>query len=175
VPWIDADEEIRDVTRWFGDRGKELWIKPHGVGFQAVVMELGVQSGQALVFFADSEVEAARTARRAFARSEMKDAVRAVGRIAQTQAGQMLIAEVALARLPLFKKAYARQAALGAAVWMADGRNRQAVRGVGSAAIDLARVSAGQRSPQELAAGSRRAIEPAIRLLAGVASDRFRH
>jgi hypothetical protein len=137
-------------------------------------MELGTHSGQALVYFADSEVEAARTARRSYVRSQMKDALRSVGRIAQTQAGQMLIAEVALARLPLFKKAYARQAALGAAVWMADGRNRQAVRGVGSAAVDLARVSAGQGRPQEIAAGSRRMIDPAIRLIAGAASDRFR-
>ena len=125
MPWVEPDEEIENVRAWFGRRGKELWIKPHGVGFHAVVMDTGSESGQALVYYADSEVDAALEARRSYALSQMKDAMRAVGRVAQTQAGQVIIAEVMLGRMKIMKNPFVRQATVGAVVWMSDERNRR--------------------------------------------------
>ncbi len=54
MPWVEPEEEMAAINDWFGRRGKELWIKPHGLGFHAVVMDAGSQSGQALVYYADS-------------------------------------------------------------------------------------------------------------------------
>ena len=165
MPWVEPDEEIENVRAWFGRRGKELWIKPHGVGFHAVVMDTGSESGQALVYYADSEVDAALEARRSYALSQMKDAMRAVGRVAQTQAGQVIIAEVMLGRMKIMKNPFVRQATVGAVVWMSDERNRRVLTRVGAATVDLAAISARERRVQELAESSKRAIAPAIRLL----------
>lgn len=165
MPWVEPDAEIADISAWFAARGKELWIKPHGLGHHAVVIDAGNQSGQALLYYADSELDAARLARRSYVRGQMMDALRAVGRVAQTQAGQVLIAELALARLPILKKPYIRQATVATAVWMVDDRNRRAITRIGTAAIDLAVVSSKERRVQDLAATSMRMIEPALRAL----------
>ena len=173
MPWIDPDAEIREIGAWFARRDKDLFIKPHGAGFHAVVMDAGSDSGRAHVYFADTELEAARLALRSYARERLTVALRSVGRIAQTQAGQIMIAEIALARLPLMRKRYARQAAVGVAVWMADDRNRRAVRSAVSAAADVAALSAGKRTrrAQDLAAGSRKAVRPAVQLLGEAAVE----
>ena len=76
MPWVEPEAEIANVAAWFARRGKELWIKPHQLGFHAVVMDAGSQSGKALVYYGDSEVDAAREARRAYAMGQMKDAMR---------------------------------------------------------------------------------------------------
>jgi hypothetical protein len=165
MPWVEPEAEIANVTAWFARRGKELWIKPHQLGYHAVVMDAGSQSGNALVYYGDSEVDAAREARRAYAMGQMKDAMKAVGRVAQTQAGQVLIAEVMLSRLKIMKKPYVRQAAVGAAVWMADERNRKVIGRVGSATVDLAAVSARDKRVRDFADSSRRVIEPTVRRL----------
>ncbi len=165
MPWVEPEEEMAAINDWFGRRGKELWIKPHGLGFHAVVMDAGSQSGQALVYYADSELDAARAARRQYAMGQMKDALRAVGKVAQTQAGQVLIAELALSRIKFMRRPYVRQAAVGAAIWMVDERNRKVLTRIGSATADLAAVSARERRVQELADSSLRAIEPTVRKL----------
>jgi hypothetical protein len=171
MPWLEPDAEIREIQVWFGRRGKELFIKPHGIGYHAVVMEAGTESGEARVYYADSELDAARLALRSYARERLSGALHAVGQIAQSQVGQLVIAEVALARVPLMRHRYARQVAIGAAIWMADERNRRAIRAVAGAAADVASVSRRTHRAQEIASSSRRAIRPAVELLGEAAVE----
>ena len=42
--------------------------------------------------------------------------------MAQTQAGQVIIAEVMLGRMKIMKNLFVRQATVGAVVWMSDQR-----------------------------------------------------
>ena len=63
------------------------------------------------------------------------------------------------------KKPYVRQAAVGAAVWMADERNRKVIGRVGSATVDLAAVSAKERRVQSIAESSRRVITRELKSL----------
>jgi hypothetical protein len=165
MPWVEPEEEIESIREWFGRRKKELWIKPHGIGYHAVVMEMGSESGQALVYYADSEVDAAREARKQYALGQMKDAMRAVGRVAQTQAGQVIIAEVMLGRMKIMKNPFVRQATVGAVVWMADERNRKVLTRVGSATADLAAVSAKDNRVQAIADTSRKVIARELKQL----------
>jgi hypothetical protein len=154
VPWIDPEHEIADIRSWFERRGRELWVQPSPDGqWRAVVTESGRQTGEAHYADGASEVEAARRARRSYAGKQLRDALSTVGAIAQSEAGQLVITELALARVPMLKRPAARRALLAGSIWMADPRNRGAVKELGRRAGDWAVLQA-----RETPSGNRRQL-----------------
>ncbi|HUZ83243.1 MAG TPA: hypothetical protein VMU66_01010, partial [Gaiellales bacterium] len=98
--WSDPAGEVQAIVRWFSDRGLELSLqqRPDG-GWRAIVTAVGVQTGQAEFTEGLSELEAAQRARRRHSTRRLRGAAGAVGAAAQSEVGQLLIAEVALARI----------------------------------------------------------------------------
>jgi hypothetical protein len=149
--WSDPAAEVRAIVQWFSARGLELSLieRPDG-GWRAIVTQVDAQSGQAEFTEGLSELEAAQRARRRHSTRRLRGAVGAVGAAAQSEVGQLLIAEVALSRIPLVKRKFPRQAAVAAGVWMLDGSRRRAVRELGSAGADWIGIQARERARPEL-------------------------
>lgn len=176
--WSDPGAEVRSIERWFADRGLELALieRPDG-GWRAIVTQADAQSGQAEFTEGMSALEAAQRARRRYSTRRLRGAAGAVGAAAQSEVGQLLIAEVALARIPLVKRALPRQAAVAAGVWMLDRGRRRAIRELGAAGADWIGIQARERARPELhrlsEAPAVRAAVPAARQLAAGGIDRL--
>jgi hypothetical protein len=166
MPWIDPEAELAEIRQWFANRGRELWVQPASNGqWRAVVTEIGRETGEAHYADGATEVEAARRARRSFAGRQLRDALSTVGAIAQSEAGQLIITELALARVPLLKRPAARRAVMAGSLWMADPRNRGAVKELGRRAGDWALLQARETRDgrRQLGGGQ---VPPVVRLAA---------
>ena len=178
--WSDPGAEVRAIVQWFSERGLELSLieRPDG-GWRAIVTEFDAQSGQAEFTEGLSELEAAQRARRRHSTRRLRGAVGAIGAAAQSEVGQLLIAEVALSRIPLVKRKFPRQAAVAAGVWMLDGSRRRAVRELGSAGADWLGIQARERARPELRRLSESNVVrvglPAARQIAAGGIDRIAH
>lgn len=178
--WSDPGAEVRAIVQWFSDRGLELSLieRPDG-GWRAIVTQIDAQSGQAEFTEGLSELEAAQRARRRHSTRRLRGAVGAIGAAAQSEVGQLLIAEVALSRIPLVKRRFPRQAVVAAGVWMLDGSRRHAVRELGSAGADWLGIHARERARPELRRLSQSNVVrvglPAARQIAAGGIDRIAH
>ena len=65
--------------------------------------------------------------------------------MAQSEVGQLIIAEVALTKLPLGKRPLARQTMLAGGIWMLDARRRGVAKELGGAAGDWISIRAAER------------------------------
>jgi hypothetical protein len=83
--------------------------------------------------------------------------------MAQTEVGQLLIAEVALTKLPLGKRPFARQTMLATGIWMLDSRRRGVARELGGAAGDWLSIQASERGISRARAGEHPALPAARR------------
>jgi hypothetical protein len=166
MPWIEPEAELEEIRRWFERRGRELWVQPAADGrFRAIVTEAGRETGEAHYADGASELEAARRARRSFAGRQLREALSTVGAIAQSEAGQLVITELALARMPLLKRPAARRAVLAGSLWIADPRNRGAVKELSRRAGDWALLQARETRDGRRQLGGGQAL-PVARLAA---------
>ena len=76
----------------------------------------------------DDELDVARRAQRRQSTHQLRSALNALSTAAQSEAIQLLAAEVLLAQLPGGRSRMGRQAALAAGIWMLDPTRREATR-----------------------------------------------
>jgi len=146
VTWNDSSAELEAVRRWFAQRGLELSLQPWGEsGWRAWVTAADSSSGAGEFVDGATELDAAQRARRHHTGRRFRSAVSALGDMAQTEVGQLLIAEVALTKLPLGKRPFARQTMLATGIWMLDSRRRRVARELGSVAGDWISIQAAER------------------------------
>jgi hypothetical protein len=146
VTWNDSGAELETIRRWFDSRGLELSLQPWGEGrWRAWVTARDSSSGAGEFVDGVSELDAAQRARRHHTTRRFRTALGALGDMAQTEVGQLLIAEVALTKLPLGKRPLARQTMLATGIWMLDSRRRGVARELGSVAGDWISIQAAER------------------------------
>ncbi len=146
VTWNDNAAELEHIRRWFSQRGLELSLQPWGEGrWRAWITPQDSSAGAGEFVDGASEIDAAQRARRHHTTRRFRTAVSALGDMAQTEVGQLLIAEVALTKLPLGKRPLARKTMLATGIWMIDARRRGVARELGSAAGDWISIKATER------------------------------
>jgi hypothetical protein len=146
VTWNDSSTELETIRRWFAQRGLELSLQPWGEGaWRAWVTAVDKSAGAGEFVDGATELDAAQRARRHHTTRRFRTAVSALGDMAQTEVGQLLIAEVALTKLPLGKRPFARQTMLATGIWMLDSRRRGVARELGGAASDWLSIQAAER------------------------------
>ena len=146
VTWNDSSTELETIRRWFAQRGLELSLQPWGEGaWRAWVTAVDKSAGAGEFVDGATELDAAQRARRHHTTRRFRTAVSALGEMAQTEVGQLLIAEVALTKLPLGKRPFARQTMLATGIWMLDSRRRGVARELGGAASDWLSIQAAER------------------------------
>jgi hypothetical protein len=146
MTWNDSSTELEAIRRWFAQRGLELSLQPWGEGqWRAWVTERESTSGAGEFVDGASELDAAARARRHHTRRRFRTAVSALGDMAQSEIGQLIIAEVALTKLPLGKRPLARQTMLAGGIWMLDARRRGVAKELGGAAGDWISIRAAER------------------------------
>jgi len=173
VTWNDSSAELETIRRWFAQRGLELSLQPWGEsGWRAWVTAADSSSGAGEFVDGATELDAAQRARRHHTGRRFKSAVSALGDMAQTEVGQLLSAEVALTKLPLGKRPFARQTMLATGIWMLDSRRRGVARELGSAAGDWISIQATERgiarpriADHPALPAARQAADDGIRLL----------
>jgi hypothetical protein len=171
LTWHDPSSELDAIRDWFGQRGLELSLQPWGEGgWRAWVTDRDSNSGAGEYVDGVSELDAAQRARHHHTRRRIRSAFSALGDMAQTEVGQLLIAEVALTKLPLGKRPLARQTMLATGIWMLDSRRRGVARELGGAAGDWISIHAAERG---LARG-RLAEHPALPAARQAADDGLR-
>jgi hypothetical protein len=167
VTWNDPSSELETIRRWFDQRGLELSLQPWGEGaWRAWVTARDSSSGAGEFVDGASELDAAQRARRHHTTRRFRTALSALGDMAQTEVGQLLIAEVALTKLPLGKRPLARQTMLATGIWMLDGRRRGVARELGSVAGDWISIQAAERGIGRAGISEHPAL-PAARQAAG--------
>jgi hypothetical protein len=139
--WNDPTRELAQIRTWFESRGLELAVleRPNGAWRAVVTPREGVHGTADYADGAD-ELEAARRARARHATRQLRAALSGVAEAAQSDAVQVLFAELVVSRIPGGRTRVGRRAALVSAVWMLDPKRRVATRRIGRAAADWARV-----------------------------------
>jgi hypothetical protein len=171
VTWNDSSTELEVIRRWFSQRGLELSLQPWGEGgWRAWITAVDSSAGAGEFVDGASELDAAQRARRHHTMRRFRTAVSALGDMAQTEVGQLLIAEVALTKLPLGKRPLARQTMLATGIWMLDSRRRGVARELGGAASDWISIRASERG----LARARLADHPALPAARQAADDGLR-
>jgi hypothetical protein len=173
VSWKDSASEIDAIRDWFARRDLELSLQPWGEGgWRAWVTDRDSSAGAGAYVDGVSELDAAQRARRHHTRRRVRSAVGALGDMAQTEVGQLLIAEVALTKLPLGKRPLARQTMLATGIWMLDSRRRRVARELSGAAGDWISIHAAERgltqdrlAEHRMLPAARQAADDGIRLL----------
>jgi hypothetical protein len=143
--WSDPTGDLQDIQAWFDRRGLELTVQPYGELWRAWVTVRDSTSGEGAFIDGGSPLEAAQRARRHHIRRQFRSALGSIGQMAQSEVGQLLIAEVALTKLPLGKRPMAKKAMLAGGIWMLDSRRRKAARDLGKAAGDWVSTEASER------------------------------
>jgi hypothetical protein len=164
MTWSDTEGELEAIRVWFAHRGLELSLQPWGEGrWRAWITAMDSSAGAGEFVDGASELDAAQRARRHHTRRRFRTAVSALGEMAQTEVGQLLIAEVALTKLPLGKRPFARQTMLATGIWMLDSRRRGVARELGGAAGDWLSIQASERGISRARAGEHPALPAARR------------
>jgi hypothetical protein len=163
VTWRDPHLELAGINRWFEQRGLELDCheRPNG-RWRAIVTDPHASKGAAEFADGDDELDAARRAQRRQSTRQLRMALDALSMAAQSEAVQLLAAEILLSRLPGGRARAGRQAALAAGVWMLDPRRRQATVLAGRIARDWTAVRVAGRRREELPRVAERAIPDAL-------------
>ncbi|MGN6166634.1 MAG: hypothetical protein ACTHQQ_00485 [Solirubrobacteraceae bacterium] len=139
--WIDPTRELAQIRAWFEARDLELAVleRPNGT-WRAVVTPRDESHGHADYADGDGELEAARRARARHSTRQLRAAVSALAEAAQSEAVQILFAEIVVSRIPGGRTRAGRRAALVSAVWMLDPKRRKATRAIGRAATEWTRL-----------------------------------
>jgi hypothetical protein len=163
VSWTDPHAELQDIHRWFEQRELELDCHQRGNGrWRAVVTDPQATRGAAEFVDGDNQLDVARRAQRRQSTRQLRTAVNALSMAAQSEAVQLLAAEILLARLPGGRSRVGRQAALAAAIWMLDPTRREATRFAGKVAREWTSVRVGRRPMEELPRAAERALPEAL-------------
>jgi hypothetical protein len=143
--WSDPAGELQDIQAWFDRRGLELAVQPYGDIWRAWVTVRDSTSGEGAFIDGGSPLEAAQRARRHHIRRQFRSALGSIGQMAQSEVGQLLIAEVALTKLPLGKRPMVKRTVIASGIWMLDSRRRKAARELGRAAGDWMTTEVSER------------------------------
>lgn len=139
--WVDQERELESIRAWFEARSLELAVfeRPNG-RWRAVVTARDGTQGEAEYADGSDQVDAARRARNRHSTRQLRFALSGVAGLAQSEAVQLLIADVVVARVPGGRSRAGRRAALMGTVWMLDPRRRAATRTVGRVAVEWTRL-----------------------------------
>ena len=173
VGWMEQESELKSIRAWFEARALELAVfeRPNGT-WRAVITARDGTQGPAEYADGSDELEAAKRARNRQSTRQLRSALSGVAEVAQSEAVQLLFAEVIVARVPGGRTRAGRRAALIGTVWMLDPKRRAASHTIGRTALEWARLrvhdSAARRELATTALGEieraserlRRGIEP---------------
>jgi hypothetical protein len=163
VGWNDPHAELAQITRWFADRGLELDCHQRSNGrWRAVVTDPQATKGAAEFVDGDDRLEVARRAQRRQSTRQLRGALDSLSSAAQSEAVQLLAAEILLSRLPAGRSKVGRQALLAAGVWMLDPKRRQATMFAGRIAREWTAVRVSSRRPDELPRAAERSLPGAL-------------
>ena len=163
MTWKDTQVELAAIHRWFEQRGLELDCHQRATGrWRAIVTDPEASKGEAEFADGEDELDAARRAQRRQSTRQLRVALDALSVAAQSEAVQLLAAEILLARLPGGRARAGRQAALAAGVWLLDPRRRQATVFAGRIARDWTSVRLAGRRREELPKVAERALPDAL-------------
>jgi hypothetical protein len=162
--WNDPHAELRAIHLWFQERELDLDCHQRANGrWRAVVTDPTASRGAAEFVDGDDELDVARRAQRRQSTHQLRSALNALSTAAQSEAIQLLAAEVLLARLPGGRSRMGRQAALAAGIWMLDPTRREATRFAGRVAREWTSVRVSRRRPmEELPRAAERALPEAL-------------
>ena len=139
--WSDPSRELAQIRTWFEARGLELAVHERSNGaWRAVVTPRDASHGHADYADGDGELEAARRARARHSTRQLRAAVSGLAEAAQSEAVQVLFAEIVVSRIPGGRTRAGRRAALVSAVWMLDPKRRKATKAIGRAASEWTRL-----------------------------------
>jgi hypothetical protein len=141
VGWVDQERELESIRGWFDARALELAVfeRPNGT-WRAVVTARDGAQGAAEFADGSDQLDAARRARNRHSTRRLRFALSGVAELAQSEAVQLLIADVVVTRLPGGRTRIGRRAAMMGTVWMLDPRRRAATRMIGSTALEWTRL-----------------------------------
>lgn len=141
VGWVDQERELDSIRAWFDARSLELAVfeRPNGTWRAVVTAREGTQ-GEAEFADGSDQVDAARRARNRHSTRQLRFAVSGVAELAQSEAVQLLIADVVVSRVPGGRTRTGRRAALMGTVWMLDPKRRAATRTIGRVAMEWTRL-----------------------------------
>jgi len=139
--WVDQERELESIRAWFEARSLELAVfeRPNGTWRAVVTAQDGTQ-GEAEYADGADQVDAARRARNRRSTRQLRFALSGVAQLAQSEAVQLMIADVVVARVPGGRTRAGRRAALIGTVWMLDPKRRAATRTVGRVAVEWTRL-----------------------------------
>ena len=159
--WNDPHAELRAIHLWFQERELDLDCHQRANGcWRAVVTDPTASRGAAELVVAVHELGGAQ---RRQSTHQLRSALNALSTAAQSEAIQLLAAEVLLARLPGGRSRMGRQAALAAGIWMLDPTRREATRFAGRVAREWTSVRVSRRRPMdELPRAAERALPEAL-------------
>ena len=156
MAWVNHDRELDSIRAWFDARSLELAVfeRPNGM-WRAVVTARDGTHGEAEYADGGDEVEAARRARIRHSTRQFRAALSGLAEVAQSEAVQLLLAEVVVARVPGGRSRVGKRAALMGTVWMLDPKRRAATTVIGRTAVEWARLRVRDRAARrELATGA---------------------
>jgi hypothetical protein len=141
VGWVDHERELEAIRAWFEARSLELAVieRPNGT-WRAVVTTRDGTQGEAEFADGADQIEAARRARNRHSTRQLRFALSAMADLAQSEAVQLMIADVVVTRIPGGRTRAGRRAAIMGTVWMLDPRRRAATRTIGRAALEWTRL-----------------------------------
>ena len=139
--WVDQERELESIRAWFEARSFELAVfeRPNGT-WRAVVTARDGTQGDAEFADGSDQVDAARRARNRHSTRQLRFALSGMAELAQSEAVQLLIADVVAARIPGGRTRAGRRAAIMGTVWMLDPNRRAATRTIGRVALDWTRL-----------------------------------
>jgi hypothetical protein len=141
VGWVDQERELDAIRAWFEARSLELAVfeRPNGTWRAVVTAREGTQ-GDAEFADGSDQVDAARRARNRHSTRQLRFALTGVAELAQSEAVQLMIADVVVSRVPGGRTRTGRRAALMGTVWMLDPKRRAATRTIGRVALEWTRL-----------------------------------
>jgi hypothetical protein len=139
--WIDHERELESIRAWFGARSLELAVfeRPNGTWRAVVTAREGTQ-GAAEFADGSDQVDAARRARNRQSTRQLRFALSGMAELAQSEAVQLLIADVVVSRVPGGRTRHGRRAAMMGTVWLLDPKRRAATRMIGRAGLEWTRL-----------------------------------
>ena len=139
--WIDHERELDSIRAWFAARALELAVfeRPNGT-WRAVVTARDGTQGEAEFADGSDQVDAARRARNRHSTRQLRFALLGMAELVQSEAVQLMLADVVVGRMPGGRTRVGRRAALMGTVWMLDPRRRAASGTIGRAALEWTRL-----------------------------------
>jgi hypothetical protein len=141
VGWVDHERELASIRAWFDARSLELAVfeRPNG-RWRAVITSREGTQGAAEFADGSDQVDAARRARNRHSTRQLRFALSGMAELAQSEAIQLLVADMVVTRMPGGRTRTGRRAAAMGTVWLLDRRRRAATGTIGRAALEWTRL-----------------------------------